>query len=246
MTTEEEHYFKGWSENIGTTYETIGTIAFPEIFLPTADQSLQISSSDSADTSVTVLVKGYDDTFTAIQEIIATNAVDGQIAVALTTSFFRINSMRVVSPVTNAGDIYLTKAGASLYSGVPSVNTDYIYSIHQNETVGAILNGCIPPIVDGILQPNYVLYSISNGSGMYSQIVFQMKYTNSSNWGTEFNFYIDARSNSQFTWRLDGVADIPNNDLAKGFDVRVKTKKTINIGYLHVSSSLSINQTTTT
>ena len=89
----DQYYFKGWSQSIGTSYETLGTETFDEIHLPSADQALQLSSSDSSDTSKTILIIGFDSSFAKIQEIINTDAADGQTPVTLSTSFFRIKSM---------------------------------------------------------------------------------------------------------------------------------------------------------
>ena len=237
----QQFYFKGWSTAIGLDYRTLGTIAFTEIHLPTSDEALQISSSNTSDTSISVLVKGYDSSFADIQEVVVTNASNARTPVSLTNSYFRINQMRIVSPIANVGDIYLTKDGSSLTNGRPANQSDYIYSMRTGDSVAAILNGCLKPIENGLIQPNYVVYSIANDTRVRGHFKFQMKPTNSSLWGTEFNFFVDERSNTQFTWRLDGVPDIPNDDLSKGYDVRIQGRRT-GTGALDAAAAISIRQ----
>ena len=236
-----QHYFKGWSEDISdTAYETLGTVTFNDITLPTANQALQISSSSSSDTSVSVLVTGYDSSFNALQEVILTDATDGQTATNLTNSFFRINQMRIVSPTANAGDLYLSKQSSSLTNGVPDNQTDYIYSLRNgvDDAVGSILNGCVPPLANGYLIPNYVVFSLSNTNKL-ATIKFQMKKTNSTLWGTEFLYHTNKEDN-KWEWKLNGVTDIPNNDMSYGYDVRMQAKKNSSGGNFNASSSLSI------
>ena len=237
------YYFKGWSENIGTTYKTIGTLQYNEIDIPTSgNQALQITSSDAGDVSLDVFIIGYDDTFTTLQEQIQTNPGNGQTAVILTNSYHRIKSMRVVSDNSNAGTIFLSKSGAAVPGGIPSIASDYIYSIGPGEKVGTILNGTIIPMTDSSMQPNYVIFSIANDSGITSEFRLQLKKTTDATWGTEFKFYIDERSNTQFLWRLDGVENIDTS--TDGIDVRIQAIITAGAGTLNCSCSLSINQST--
>ena len=234
-----KYYFKGWSENIGhSNYQCLGALTFDDITLPTANQALQISSSSSSDTSISVLVLGLDSSFNVLQEVVNTDATDGQTTVNLTNSYFRINQMRIVSTTGNVGDLYLSKQSSSTTNGVPDNQRDYIYSMRATDVVGTILNGCVPPLANGYLIPNYVVFSLSNTNKL-ATICFQMKKTNSSLWGTEFMYHTNKEDN-KWEWKLNGVADIPNNDMSYGYDVRMMVKKNSSGGNFNGSSSLSI------
>ena len=96
-----KYYFKGWSENIGhSNYQCLGALTFDDITLPTANQALQISSSSSSDTSISVLVLGLDSSFNVLQEVVNTDATDGQTTVNLTNSYFRIKNKMSITLYT--------------------------------------------------------------------------------------------------------------------------------------------------
>lgn len=225
------HYAKGWSRSIPSFVDKVmGTSSDHNInvpLTPTADQALQISSSDAADVGLPIMVTGYNDAFEKIQEVVVTN---GQTAVNLTTSFFRISQMMNVSTTTeNAGEIFLSVQGASLTAGVPA-EADYLYSMKIGNNIGALSCIFLPPGTDHYLYPNYIIYSVINDTNNRVRFEFQTKYSNSSVWLTQFEFYIDEKTNSQFTWPLHGVNKIPLNDLSKGLDIRVIVNKLTNNG----------------
>lgn len=241
----DQYYMKGWSDNITTVREVLGVdnVNFVDIELPNADIQLQISSSISADISLSVLIIGYDANFNLINTVAVTDAVDAQNAVTIGTQFYRISRMQVLNG-TNTGDIYLTDAASTLVAGVPSSALSYRYSIKQNENIGAILNGVIPPLANGYLMPNYVAYSVKTDIGSACNLYFQMKPTNSAVWNTEFVFYVNnADSNTQFSWPLNGLPPIANSDTVTpvGYDFRIQAVRVGN-GVVHASGSLAINQ----
>ncbi len=232
-------YAKGWSSGIQEPYTTLGTLQHENIHLLSADTQLQISSSDSDDTGITIFIKGLDSTFASVVETVVTHATNGRTPVTLTNSYFRILRMQVIAPSEPEGDMYLTIDGASLSGGKPDSQTDYIYSMQRCDNIGTILSGVVPP-GDGLyLFPNYVIYSVTNDVNERSHFKFQMKKCSSDIWLTEFNFFVDERTNTQFTWRLDGIPPIPN--FTDGMDFRViASKVTSGGGTLNASGAVSI------
>ena len=236
-----DYYFKGWSIDIPANFKTLGTPStFNEISLLSANTSLQISSDNAGDTGISILVSGYDSSFSAVSEVIITN---GQTAVNLVNQYFRINNMRIVSENNNVGVIYLSIQGSALTGGVPNNQANYIYSMLASDRVGWILNACIPPTDSGFLYPMNVAYSLANATNDFIEIHFQMKKTNSNFWYTEFNFYLDENANSQYQWDLRGIGGILNNDTGtpSGYDLRIQTLRNT-AGACNVSCALSVKQ----
>ncbi len=232
-------YAKGWSSGIQEPYTTLGAIQHEHIHLLSADTQLQISSSDSDDTGITIFIKGIDSNFASVGETVVTHATNGRTPVTLTNSYFRILRMQVIAPSEPEGDTYLTIDGASLSNGKPDSQTDYIYSMQRCDNIGAILSGTVAPGEGMYLFPNYVIYSVTNDVNERSHFKFQMKKCSSDIWLTEFNFYVDERTNTQFTWRLDGIPPIPN--FTDGMDFRViASKVTSGGGTLNASGAVSI------
>jgi len=238
-TNIEKHYLKGWTLTLGTTATDIGSTTYDEIVLPTSDQALQISSSNAFDLLTQILVTGYNDNFEPIQEVVSLSNVSSQLPVNLVNSYFRIKQMRVVSASTPTGDIYLYKSGAALLAGVPQLSSDFIYVLKNPDNLGTIMNLFIPPQENGYLIPNYVNCSVFN-SATVVVFDFQMKYSDSANWITEFKFHVG--SNENFTWPLNGISKIPNNDLSKGIDVRLQATR-VGGGSSIVSASIALLST---
>lgn len=226
-----QHYAKGWSRQIPSfTDKIMGTsndygINVP--FMPTADQALQLSSSDALDVGLPILIIGYNDAFTKITTVAVTN---GQTAVNVPTSFFRISAMINVSTTTeNQGEVFLSVQGASLTNGVPA-EADYLWSIQEERNVGALSCIFLPPGEDHYLYPNYVIYSVINDANNRVRFEFQTKNSDSVVWLTQFEFYVDEKTNSQFSWPLHGVERIALSDLTKGIDIRIIVNKLTNNG----------------
>ncbi len=236
-----QFYMKGWTDDLGTTETTVGVSeanGLENIVLPTADEALQISSPTVGDTSITVLVKGYNSVFEPIQDIVTTDGSSGRTGVSLSVSFFRITTMRITSSVANIGTLYLSKDGTSLSNGVPSA-ANYIYSMHHEKAVSSIANMCIPPQEAGYLAPTYVNFSMAHNDVSGGTVMFQLKYTDEALWKTEFQFFIDDESNSQFSWPLHGIPLIPNNVLSKGIDMRIQAVKGTGAGYFSIAAALA-------
>lgn len=237
----EEYYFKGVSATIpNSNFKTLGTLTFDELHLLSANSLIQISSTSTSDVGLVVLVIGYDDVFATVQETVLTNGRNG---VSLLNNYYRINSMRVVggAAAENIGDLYLTIDASSLSSGAPSNQSDYLYNMDATNNVAYILNSCIPGGVGKQLYPSYCIYSVSNDTGNLSHFEFEMKQTNSNKWYREFVFYCNEKSNSMWTWRLDGLKPIPNIDPLIGYDIRIRGKR-ISGGQLSASAAISIKQ----
>ena len=227
MTTK--HYMKGWSQNIPSfTDKLIGSSSDHNLNIPhlaAANTALQISSSNASDVSLPILVTGYDDNFNAIQEVVIVN---GYNAINLTLAFFRVSQMINVSPsANNQGEIFLSTQGAALTNGVPS-EADWWYSMKPNDNVGALALIFLPPGANRYLFPKYVLYSVVNDARNRVKFSFQTKYSNSNIWLTQFEFYVDEKSNSQFNWPLTGLPDLDLTDLSKGMDIRLIVNKLTN------------------
>lgn len=227
MTTK--HYMKGWTQDIPSfTDKLLGSSSAYNLnipHLPAANTALQISSSDAGDVGLPILIQGYDDSFNAISEVAIVN---GYNAINLTSPFFRISQMLNVSPsANNQGEIFLSLQGASLSNGVP-VEADWLYSMKSGDNVGALAIIFLPPGLNRVLMPQYVLYSVANDSRDRVKFLFQTKYSNSNIWLTQFEFYVDERSNSQFNWPLTGLPDLDLSDLSKGMDIRIIANKLTN------------------
>lgn len=239
---EQKNYYKGWNTDIGLLPETLGVeqSLAEDIVLPLFQTPIQISSSNPADVGLPILVTGYDGNFNQISDVLVTN---GNTPSSGLQQFFRITGLRNLSSLSsNIGTIYISPDPATVVGGIPSPG-DYLYSMKPGENVGAILNGVIAPTENGYLLPNYVAFSIANDSGTRSTVSFQIKNTDSFIWSTEFEFYIDERSNTQFTWRLDGIPPIPNNDINTpvGKDIRIQISRNGG-GNLWAAGSISISQ----
>ena len=149
--------------------------------------------------------------------------------------------MRVISDLVPSGTIYLTQEGTLLSAGVPSLQSNYYYSIPAGHKLGAITNMFIVPKPTGQIKPNYVTFSISNNSNAPSIVEFQMKQPSFATWTTEFNFPVGDSYSTQFYWPLDGVPTIPNT--TTGYDARLVVRKTSSNGTMDASCSLSLRMT---
>lgn len=247
------HNFTGWcpamnvSSRLTTTLRTLGTEEHLSITLPSSNQQLQISSTSEFDNSLQIEIIGWDQNFNPLSETISLHSSTPHIiAMQLSNSYFRIKSMNVpYNSSPPVGAIFLSKYGSSIGGGFPLSIGDYIYSMLDQERQSSLLNGCIPPSTNGQLLPNYISYSVSNEADTPATFRFQMKKTNTANWGTEFKFFVENKSNTQFRWRLDGVENIPNNNPSYGYDVRVQGMRGDSNGATNpasITAMLSIKQ----
>lgn len=222
--TIEHHYYKGWKDfdNISTFDRTIGPLVFGDNILPTDNTAMQITSTNTLDTNISVLIIGWTNTWEYNEVNIFTNGTNGTTPVSLGVNLFRIKSMRKFGGV---GDIFLSKTGATYSTpGIPDSYLDYIYSIKGDENVGAIANGVIPPKVNGYIHPNYIIISTMNETIVPLQVELQMKRTDSVYWNTKIMLVTREDDNTQFVWDLSGLNDIPNNNMSYGYDMRITVK----------------------
>ena len=90
---------KGYQNVIPATYVTIGPLTSGDIFLPSGNVQIQVSSTSTFDVGVDILVSGFDNLFNK-REVSFT--LNGQNAVTgnnepPTGGWYRIQSMRTLS-----------------------------------------------------------------------------------------------------------------------------------------------------
>lgn len=250
----QSYHFCGWLDD-GThkltqaSWKTLGTAAKNELHLPTDEEKqVQITSTSDSDGGVSVLVTGYSYGYpwTVISETITLHATTPKITpVSSINNFYRIKSMKIINDLAAVGDIYLSPNGDEISGGVPVSATSYYYSISAGLRKSSILSGFIPAIENGYNNPDYITYSATNESDFPIVIHFQSKFSDSTVWGTEFKFYVKSKSNSQFTWPLNGVESFkPIDYMTQGTDVRVQAFKEANDKVTSVTAALSIKHST--
>jgi len=137
----------------GTDYITTPGFAGSELIT-------HIWSTDAADTSITVVIEGLDDTFAEVTTTKATDGADGTTAVALDDTLQRINRMYVADTTQAVGNLRVgdsgktafysqitigaNQTGQALYT-VPLGKTLYLYQIYadQNDAAGATVASSI-------------------------------------------------------------------------------------------------------
>ena len=142
----------GYQSSVTTTAIPIWENATTYTYITTASTLTLVSTSASDDTSAKILISGLDSSFNPISETLAMNGVTG---VTTVNSYFRVNSLLMVSPGTsqntnvgtitlkqssnivaqiNAGisksqsTIYTVPAGYSFYLDLAEVNTSNSYT----------------------------------------------------------------------------------------------------------------------
>lgn len=142
----------GYQPSVTTTAIPIWENATTYTYITTASTLTLVSTSASDDTSAKILISGLDSSFNPISETLAMNGVTG---VTTVNSYFRVNSLLMVSPGTsqntNVGTItlkqssnivaqinvgigksqstiYTVPAGYSFYLDLAEVNTSNSYT----------------------------------------------------------------------------------------------------------------------
>ena len=142
----------GYQSSVTTTAIPIWENATTYTYITTASTLTLVSTSASDDTSAKILISGLDSSFNPISETLAMNGVTG---VTTVNSYFRVNSLLMVSPGTsqntNVGTItlkqssnivaqinvgigksqstiYTVPAGYSFYLDLAEVNTSNSYT----------------------------------------------------------------------------------------------------------------------
>ena len=142
----------GYQSSVTTTAIPIWENATTYTYITTASTLTLVSTSASDDTSALIVISGLDANFAPISETLAMNGVTG---VTTVNSYFRVNSLLMVSPGTsqntnvgtitlkqssnivaqiNAGigksqsTIYTVPAGYSFYLDLAEVNTSNSYT----------------------------------------------------------------------------------------------------------------------
>ena len=142
----------GYQAGVTTTVIPIWENATVYTYITTASTLTLVSTSASDDTSAKILISGLDSSFNPISETLALNGTSG---VTTVNSYFRVNSLLMVSPgtgiTTNAGvitlkqssnivaqintgigksqsTIYTVPAGYTFYLDLAEVNTSNSYT----------------------------------------------------------------------------------------------------------------------
>lgn len=179
----------GYQSAVTTTSIPVWENAAAYVYPTTASTLTLVSTSASDDTSAKILISGLDANFSPISETLAMNGTTG---VTTVNSYFRINSMIMVSPGTgqntnigtitlkqttntlsqiNAGvgksqsTVYTVPAGYSFYLDVAEVNTSNSYTSSTIVTykVQAINN--VTGVKLSVLQQPFVsIYTINRSS----------------------------------------------------------------------------------
>jgi len=179
----------GYQSAVTTTSIPVWENAAAYVYPTTASTLTLVSTSASDDTSAKILISGLDANFNPISETLAMNGTTG---VTTVNSYFRINSMIMVSPGTgqntnigtitlkqttntlsqiNAGvgksqsTVYTVPAGYSFYLDVAEVNTSNSYTSSTIVTykVQAINN--VTGVKLSVLQQPFVsIYTINRSS----------------------------------------------------------------------------------
>ena len=219
-----DHYkVKGWSRNILETGQVFGTITFEDIFLPAADTSIQISSTNRFDDSA-VQINGFSDKNSGFQPITATAVLNGRNAVSVSTPFYRIESIELTDPTkTNDGDIYITLNGAVLTNGAPTVATDYMYSMDNNDRKGHVLNCFIPPKEMYSFTEKKIYLNVTNETRNNVTIKLQYKRSDDAFWTTSYVVYQQRTTsgNSHANIDLSHNLYIDNSNPDQGMDYRI-------------------------
>jgi hypothetical protein len=179
----------GYQASVTTTFIPVWENASTYTYITVASTLSLVSTSASDDTSAKILINGLDSNFNPISETLAMN---GTGAVTTVNSYFRVNSLVMVSPGTsqntnigtitlkqssnviaqiNAGvgksqsTIYTVPAGYSFYLDLAEVNTSNSYtgSVIITYKVQAINN--VTGVKLNVLQQPFVsIYTASRSS----------------------------------------------------------------------------------
>lgn len=134
ITGHEIVIVKGWNSSIGTSPETIGVRSTSVRNYQSSATTVQISSSSANDTAAgtgarTLTLKGLNGSLDEVSETITLN---GQTVVDSVNSYLYINSLKVLttgSGLQAAGNIFVSKNGATVTSGTPDTATDVLEEI---------------------------------------------------------------------------------------------------------------------
>jgi hypothetical protein len=234
------YHFRGWSESILDNWHTLGCRQYDSIRLPEGNATMQVSSTNSEDTNITLFIKGYSLTFEPIETTVKTDATDGKNPVTVDTNFFRISEFLVMDDVANKGRIFLSKDGTSLTDGIPDNNLHYFYSIEAWERRGTILNGVVPPESNGFLLMDSMILSVNKELATYGQMRCQMKSTDASQWYTSTRLYFDESTAGNMQWDLRAIPKKENSDSNRGIDIRIQVRRMDGSGNLNASSHLMV------
>lgn len=151
----------------------------------TSAQTIFLSSTNSGDKGLKVLVQGLDANYLEVEEEITLDAVAPQTtAKESTVEFLRINRMFNTGAVQFAGDIYAGST-STITVGVPQEDTlakiTYDAEIEHDQTLRAVYT--IPANKTGFL----FSYSPSTGRADDAEMVFQMKEFGNV-WRTKHHF----------------------------------------------------------
>ena len=178
----------GYQSAVGNTKIPVWENATTYTYITSASTLTLASSSASDDTLASVLINGLDSNFKPISEILSLNGVTG---VTTVNSYFRVNSMIMVSPGTsqtsnvgtitlkqssnivsqiNAGigktqsTIYTVPAGFSFYLDFAEVNTSNSYTSSNIVTYSVQAINNVTGVKLNVLQQPFVSIYTANRS----------------------------------------------------------------------------------
>ena len=179
----------GYQSAVGNTKIPVWENATTYTYITSASTLTLVSSSASDDTLASVLINGLDSNFKPISEILSLNGVTG---VTTVNSYFRINSMIMVSAGTgqtsnvgtitlkqssnivsqiNAGisktqsTIYTVPAGFSFYLDFAEVNTSNSYTSSNIVTYSVqVINNVTGVKLNVLQQPFVSIYTANRSS----------------------------------------------------------------------------------
>jgi len=108
----------GRIENLGTDEKTVWNVGTLYTYL-TSDTTLYISSSNAADTNVSVVVAGLTSDGIEITRTVTTN---GRSQVALSGQMYRVFAAQVIGSIEPLGDLYIAESD-TLTDGVPDTDS---------------------------------------------------------------------------------------------------------------------------
>ena len=183
----------GYQAAIGNTKVPVWENATAYTYITSASTLTLVSTSASDNTSATILINGLDSNFNIISEILALNGTTG---VTTVNSYFRVNSLLMLSPGTsqntNVGTItlkqssnivaqinvgvgksqstvYTVPAGYTFYLDLAEVNTSNSYTSANIVTYGVqAINNTTGVKLNILQQPFVSIYTANRNSDPFA------------------------------------------------------------------------------
>jgi len=160
--------FGGRATGVGTTKQTLWNYGGIYTYL-SANTQLYVSSSNTGDTSVNLLIFGLN----FAGEFIALNVVtNGQNQVAISGVIWRVFAVQVVGSVAPLGDLYLAEAD-TLSSGVPATPAKVKAMVTQGENVSSMALYTVPSGKALLLKKQRMTVSSGKSAILYNRTRFK-------------------------------------------------------------------------